>query len=98
MAKYQLTKLAVEDLSEIWEFTYSTWSEAQADKYYNLLIHAFESLVKHPQQGKLYEEISSEVLCKKMTRHLIFYRILKNQNIEIIRILHESMELKSKFS
>jgi toxin ParE1/3/4 len=97
MAKYQLTKLAVKDLSEIWEYTYDTWSEAQADKYYNLLLNTFESLAKKPQQGKVYEEISDELLCKRVSRHMIFYRELKNHRIEIIRILHESMDFKHQF-
>ncbi|MFY8136525.1 MAG: type II toxin-antitoxin system RelE/ParE family toxin [Flavobacteriales bacterium] len=97
MAKYQLTKLAVNDLSEIWEYTYETWSEGQADKYYNLLLNAFESLAKKPKQGKIYDEISDEILCKRVSRHLIFYRELKDQHIEIIRILHESMDLKNQF-
>ena len=40
MPRYFLTKKAVDDLSEIWEYTYDTWSEKQADKYYGLsLIH-----------------------------------------------------------
>ncbi|MDP9954950.1 plasmid stabilization system protein ParE [Epilithonimonas hungarica] len=34
MAKYLFTKKAVDDLSEIYEYTYEFWSENQADKYY----------------------------------------------------------------
>nr|MBR2109993.1 type II toxin-antitoxin system RelE/ParE family toxin [Alistipes sp.] len=33
MAKYHLTNKAVEDLSNIWEYTVDTWSERQADDY-----------------------------------------------------------------
>lgn len=33
MASYVLTNKAVEDLSSIWEYTFDTWSERQADKY-----------------------------------------------------------------
>ena len=38
MAKYILTNRAVDDLSEIWTYTYDVWSEKQADKYYNMLL------------------------------------------------------------
>ncbi len=31
MAKYQLTNKAVEDLTNIWEYTVDTWLERQAD-------------------------------------------------------------------
>ena len=34
MAKINFTKKAKIDLEEIWEYTYETWSEKQADKYY----------------------------------------------------------------
>ena len=34
MAKHKLTNKAVEDLTEIWNYTYDKWSEYQADKYY----------------------------------------------------------------
>ena len=38
MAEFKLTNKAVEDLSEIWDYTFKVWSEKQADKYYELLI------------------------------------------------------------
>jgi len=38
MAKYRLSNKAVEDLANIWEYTYQTWSEKQADKYYRFLL------------------------------------------------------------
>jgi toxin ParE1/3/4 len=33
MAAYKLTNKAVEDLSEIWDYTFEVRSEKQADKY-----------------------------------------------------------------
>ena len=44
MAKYFITKKAVEDLSSIWDYTFETWSEKQADEYYSSLIREFESI------------------------------------------------------
>ena len=35
---------AVEDLSMIWNYTYETWSEKQADIYYHLLIDSCEEI------------------------------------------------------
>jgi toxin ParE1/3/4 len=40
MAKFKLTNKAVKDLSEIWNYTFDTWSESQADKYYKLILNA----------------------------------------------------------
>jgi toxin ParE1/3/4 len=38
MTKFYLTNKAVEDLTDIWNYTLENWSERQADKYYDLLI------------------------------------------------------------
>lgn len=98
MAKYNLTNKAVEDLTNIWIYTSNKWSEKQADKYYNLLIENFQSIAEEPKIGKKYDTIKEELLGFKVTRHIIFYRILKNQPIEIIRILHERMDLKNRIN
>ena len=40
MANYYLTNKAVDDLTQIWDYTFEEWSERQADKYYNELLNA----------------------------------------------------------
>ena len=40
MPGYILTNKAVEDLSTIWNYTFETWSETQADKYYIMLLNS----------------------------------------------------------
>lgn len=96
MAKYKLTNNAVKDLTEIWEYTFITWSESQADKYYKLILNACASIAGKPQQGKQYEEIYPDLKGKKVSKHIIFYRILEDKTVEITRILHERMDLKNK--
>jgi toxin ParE1/3/4 len=58
MAKYSLTKKAIEDLSQIWEYTYDFWSEIQADKYYFELLRDCKELSEYPNLGKNYKEIN----------------------------------------
>lgn len=41
MAKYKLTNQAVEDLTNIWEYTFEKWSEKQAEIYYKMLVENF---------------------------------------------------------
>ena len=96
MAKYFLTQKAVEDLSVIWAYTYETWSEKQADKYYELLVATFDEIAQRPDIGKVYEEISPEISGVKAGKHIIFYRQSKSKAIEIVRILHERMDLRHK--
>jgi toxin ParE1/3/4 len=96
MPKYSLTQKAVDDLSEIWNYTYDEWSESQADKYYELLDSAFTQIAEMPNIGKYYTEIAENILGFRVNKHIIFYQIIKSQQVEIIRILHGSMDLKSK--
>ncbi len=92
MTKYALSNKALEDLSKIWEYTFEVWSELQAEKYYYSLLEACQNLAEGKLTGKLYVEISPEILGYKSGRHIIFYRKTK-KSIEVARILHERMDL-----
>jgi toxin ParE1/3/4 len=96
MAKYYFTNRGLEDLTEIWDCTLEEWSENQAEKYYNLIMASCMDLASNPQLGKSYDILSLNVLGYKCGEHIIFYReILKNE-IEIERVLHGMMDLKNK--
>lgn len=98
MAKYKLTNKAVEDLSKIWDYTFEVWSEEQADKYYDGLISNCQEIAEDPELGKTYEGISEQLLGMKANRHIIFYRTLNENYVEITRILHERMDLKKRIA
>jgi toxin ParE1/3/4 len=95
MVKFYLTKKAVEDLNDIWNYTVETWSENQAEIYYSLLINSCQALENNPNQGKSYELVERNVLGFKTGQHIIFYRIVIEQEIEVVRILHGMMDIKN---
>ena len=97
MAKYYLTNKAVQDWSEIWDYTYDEWSENQADKYYNFLLESCQEVARNPNFGKSYNEIEEDLLGFKSNLHIIFFKVISQNEIEVERILHERMNLKSKF-
>ena len=96
MAKFHLTNKAVEDLAQSWNYTYDEWSENQADKYFSLLLDSCQEIAENPSKGKKYDLVSERLLGYKSNKHIIFYMIISNDEIKVIRILHESMDLKSK--
>ncbi len=100
MVRYILTQKALCDLSDIWNYTYDKWSENQADKYYQMLIKSIQLISENPDVGKKYDSIKKELYGIKVGRHIIFYQKseLEKTKIEIIRILHESMDLKNKIN
>jgi toxin ParE1/3/4 len=96
MAEFKFTRKAIQDLSEIWEYTLETWSEKQADKYYKLIIESCVELAKNPEKGKNYFQIHPGLFGQNASKHIIFYRRLDKSKIEITRILHEQMDIKNK--
>jgi toxin ParE1/3/4 len=94
MAKVILRQEAIDDLNEIWNYTFEEWSEKQADNYYTTLEFTCQQIGVNPALGKEYEGIDNNLRGLRTGRHIIFYKIINNQEIEIIRILHERMDLK----
>ncbi|MCQ2116993.1 MAG: type II toxin-antitoxin system RelE/ParE family toxin [Bacteroidales bacterium] len=98
MAKYHLTKKAVQDLDNIWTYTLNTWSEQQADEYYLSLVNTFAAIANNPcYLDKEYVEIHRGLFRRACRKHLVFYRPVENGDVEIVRILHERMDIASKF-
>jgi len=96
MAKYRFTNKAVDDLTQIWNYTLNKWSEKQADIYYSMLIENCKEIASNPDLGKCYFEIREDLLGFKAGHHIIFYREIEENRIEILRILHEQMDLKNR--
>jgi len=86
----------VKDLEEIWYYTFDTWSEKQADKYYKTLIESFQEIANNPNLGKRYDGVTSSLFGIKVNRHIVFYRLVNESYIEITRILHERMDLQKR--
>ncbi len=96
MANYILTNKAVEDLSNIWNYTFEVWSETQADRYYYMLLDSCQEIADEKVRGKSYPEVVQDVLGIKVGMHIIFYRKSKGNRVEIARILHSRMDLKNR--
>lgn len=96
MATYRFTKKALNDLVEIWDYSVEEWSKSQAEKYYNLIMASCLDLANNPQLGKPYDILIKDVLGYKCGQHIIFYREILNNEVEIERVSHGMMDLKSK--
>ncbi|MGC4129036.1 MAG: type II toxin-antitoxin system RelE/ParE family toxin [Bergeyella sp.] len=98
MAEYKLSNKAVEDLNQIWEYTFYKWSEKKADNYYNLLLASCQDIANNPNLGRNHKEINKDLFGFKSNKHIIFYRMTFNEYVEITRILHERMDLKNRLN
>ncbi|MGL1886217.1 MAG: type II toxin-antitoxin system RelE/ParE family toxin [Reichenbachiella sp.] len=94
--KYSISSKARIDLIGIWEFTKENWSIQQADNYYQIIIDRFSDISSQPSLGKNYNDLRAGYRVINVKSHVIFYKTTKGNSIEIIRILHQRMDYKSR--
>lgn len=98
MAKVILRQKAINDLNDIWDYTFKKWSEKQADKYYATIKLTCNGIGENPDAGKEYGGISKDLLGLKAEKHIIFFKSISEDRIEVVRILHERMDLKNRLN
>jgi len=98
MALYVISEEALKDINNIWLYTAENWSLEQANRYYNLIIDEIEYISENFEIGRNVEHIRKGYRYSKVKSHLIFYKKSKNSIIQIIRVLHENMDIKSRLN
>ena len=94
--KYRISKQAIHDLNSIWLYTCNKWSKEQADRYYQLIIAEIEFIGDNYLAGKSIDEIRTNYRVSKVKSHLVFYKKTEDEVVEIIRILHQRMDVKRR--
>jgi toxin ParE1/3/4 len=94
--KVSLTPKARADLKDISRYTNQTWGRQQRLTYLKQLNNAFSFLAENPQRGKKRNEIIGSPYSYHVGRHVIFYRPIA-EGIQILRILHDSMDFPQHF-
>jgi toxin ParE1/3/4 len=92
MPSYQLTKLAVNDLEDIFDHTNQLFNSKQASRYLQGLETIFFKLSQNPKMGRARHEIRLHLRSIRYQNHVIFYRI-QHKSVIILRVLHGSRDL-----
>ena len=93
---HRISKEAENDLEKIWLYTYENWSIEQAERYLNLIFDEIDYLCLKPNTGFDFGNIRKGYWRSKVKSHFIFYKInIKQNELEIIRVLHEVMDIES---
>lgn len=98
MSNYILSEQALDDINKIWIYTAENWSVEQADRYYNLIFDEIEYTVANFEMARDFGVIRKDYRCSKVKSHLIFFRITKSKEIEVVRVLHERMDIEIRLS
>ncbi len=93
-AKYRIKATAIEDLDGIWEYTFKYWSKDQADRYHKLIISEIEFAAENRNSGKSMGHVKEGYHVTYMKSHMIFFKRIEGI-VEVIRILHQKMDVES---
>ena len=94
MFELKISAEAFADLEKIWVFTFEKWSKEQADTYYMCLIDQMNFLKSNFHTGKSVDYICIGYRVSFVKSHVIFYKLGEDLKIEIIRILHQSVNIE----
>lgn len=100
--RVRLGAQAERDLLSILQWTAENFGARQAVSYRTTLMQSIHELGVGPDVAgaRKRDDIGKEIYMLHVARrgrrgrHLLFYRVLNRRNIEIIRILHDSMDLR----
>ncbi len=95
-SNYRISRKALSDLRNIWKYTVNKWSEEQAERHYKLIIQEIDYLSEKPDSGRQLEDIKKGYRCSKVKSHFIFYRKGKDGVLEVVRILHQMMDIPNR--
>lgn len=87
---------AKEDLKNIWLYSFKEHGEKQADKYFDELISGMKTIQNNPEIGMPCDYIRLGYRQYQINQHFVFYR-LDAKKINIIRILHQKMDMARYF-
>jgi toxin ParE1/3/4 len=98
MAEYIISEKALEDLNSIWLYTAENWSVEQANRYYNLIVDEIEYVSENFDSTKDFGSVRKNYSYSKVKSHLVFYKKTENSEMEVVRILHERMDIKNRLN
>jgi toxin ParE1/3/4 len=97
LSVYILSPEADADLEHIYTYTLDTWGKRQLVAYEGLMGTALDAIADNPNLigHKERFDLADECYLYHVGHHIIAYR-QKNWTIEIIRVLHERMDISAQ--
>ncbi len=92
MESFRLLPEAENDLESIWLYSANNWGADQAHAYIDGLVDIFQLLSDNPLMCREQSKFTPLVYIHHHAHHLIVF-ILSDIGIDIVRVLHESMDI-----
>ncbi len=98
IGSFTLTHKARKDLKSIATYTQRRWGKNQRRIYAKQFDDVFHMLADNPDAGNSCDYIKDGYRKFPNSSHIIFYLILSDEQIEIVRILHKRMDARSRLA
>jgi toxin ParE1/3/4 len=85
----RLSRLALSDIENIYDYTQTQWGQAQAVKYVGSLWQVLREIQDAPTLWRRRPDIHRDARVRVHGRHIIIYRCIDTE-VEVSRILHGS--------
>lgn len=95
MESFRLLPEAENDLESIWLYSANNWGVDQAHAYIDGLVDIFQLLSDNPLMCREQSEFTPPVYIHHHAHHLLVF-ILSDIGIDIVRVLHESMDIDTQ--
>lgn len=95
MSRFKLLPQAEADLEAIWLYSEKNWGLDQANAYLDGLVDSFQLLSENPLMCRARNEFQPPVHIHHHAHHLIVF-VISGCEIDIVRILHESMDVDTQ--
>ncbi len=87
---------AVRDIEQIWTYTTERWGGAQAERYVRSIHDVCLALASGELPGADVSDVLPAYRKARAGRHILFFRLRPDGDVEIVRILHERMDIPSR--
>jgi len=98
MPSFTLTNMEKADLKDIGRYTLNKWGREPRNHCLSILDACFRQRAENPLNGKDCSEIRSGYRKFNVGSHIIFYRQIIADTIEIVRVLHGHIDVENHLS
>ena len=98
MARVRFSPAAIADLGGIWDYTLERWGIGQAEFYVREINECCGRLANRSLPGVDASDIRNGYSKQFVGRHVIYFRRTANNAIDVIRILHQSIDATTRLS
>jgi toxin ParE1/3/4 len=93
MRGYTLSPAARSDLDAIWNYTVDRWGIARAERYILMIRDTCDEPAAGARLGKAIDDVRLGYRKLPVGSHILFYRVDRAGQIEVVRILHQRMDV-----